>query len=264
MNNKPLISVLMAIYNCSSTLDEAVNCIINQTYGNWELILYDDCSSDDTYERALKLAKKDSRIKVFRNKKNLTLAPTLNNCLKKANGVYTARMDGDDICALDRFEKEVSFLNSHTEYAVVSCNMSLFDNDGVYREIKYLAEPEAKDFIFANQVCHAGCMMRKDVLQQLGGYDTSLDVVRIEDYDLWVRLYKAGYKAYNIQEALYSMRDDRNANKRRKFRFRINEYKLKKRIKNDLNLPFRYSLQVIRPIIVGFLPSFVFKKLHRK
>lgn len=263
MDNTPLVSVLMAIYNCADTLEEAVNCIIKQTYENWELILYDDCSSDSTYKKALEIAKKDNRIRVYKNTKNLTLAPTLNNCLKKANGVYTARMDGDDICALDRFEKEVNFLNNHPEYAVVSCKMNLFDNDGIYREINYLPEPQAKDFIYASQICHAGCMMRKDVLQKLGGYDTSEEVVRIEDYDLWIRLYKAGYKAYNIQEFLYSMRDDRNANKRRKFRFRINEFRLKRKLKKDINLPFIYNIQVVKPIVIGLCPAFVFKRLHR-
>lgn len=263
MNNEPLVSVLMAIYNCADTLEEAVNCIINQTYSNWELILYDDCSSDNTYEKALELAKRDSRIVVYKNEKNLTLAPTLNNCLKKAKGVYTARMDGDDVCALDRFEKEVEFLDAHLEYAVVSCKMNLFDDKGVYRTIDYLEKPQARDFIYTSQICHAGCMMRREVLEELGGYDCSVEVVRIEDYDLWVRLYKAGYKAYNIQEALYSMRDDRNANKRRKFKFRINEYRLKKQIKKDFKLPFKYSIQVIKPIIIGLLPSFIFNKIHK-
>lgn len=263
MENKPLVSVLMAIYNCSDTLEQAVNCIINQTYDNWELILYDDCSEDDTYKKALALSKQYSRIRVYKNEKNLTLAPTLNNCLAVSNGLYTARMDGDDTCALDRFEKEVSFLNSHPEYALVSCQMSLFDNEGVYREIKYLEKPQARDFIYSSQICHAGCMMRKSVLEQLNGYNTSKDVVRVEDYDLWVRLYEAGFKAYNIQEVLYNMRDDRNANKRRKFKYRINEYKIKKKVKENCNLSFKYSFQVIKPIAVGLLPSFVFKKLHR-
>ena len=78
MNKEPLVSVLMGIYNCSDTLEEAVNCIINQTYTNWELIMCDDCSTDNTYEKALEIAKKDKRIKVIKNEKNITLAPALN------------------------------------------------------------------------------------------------------------------------------------------------------------------------------------------
>ena len=77
---EPLISVLMGIYNCADTLEEAVQCIIKQTYTNWELILCDDCSTDRTLQIAETLAKRDKRIIVLKNKKNLTLAPTLNRC----------------------------------------------------------------------------------------------------------------------------------------------------------------------------------------
>ena len=91
MQNKPLISVIMGIYNCADTLEEAINCIINQTYTNWELIMCDDCSNDDTYKVAQKIASKDTRIKVLKNEKNLTLAPTLNKCLEVVNGKYVAK-----------------------------------------------------------------------------------------------------------------------------------------------------------------------------
>ncbi len=262
--SKPLISVLMAVYNCSDTLTDAVNCIINQTYKNWELIIIDDCSKDDTYSVAKGLADKDSRIKLYKNEKNLTLAPTLNRCLEKASGECTARMDGDDICALDRFEKEVSFLNSHPEYALVSCQMDLFDDSGVYGTVQYKEIPEKTDFAYGSPVCHAGCMMRKSVLEELGGYDISPEKERIEDYDLWIRMYDAGYKAYNLQEVLYSMRDDRNAIKRKKFKFRITEYKLKKRMCKSFGLPVKYRMMAYKPLILGLIPSFVYSYLHKK
>ena len=263
MDKMPLVSVLMGIYNCADTLEEAVDCIINQTYSNWELIMCDDCSSDDTYKIALKIAEKDNRIKVLKNKKNITLAPTLNHCLNYAQGEYCARMDGDDICALDRFEKEVEVLNEHQEYAVVSTLMSLYDDDGIYGTVKYKETPEKIDFSFGSPICHAGCMIRRSVLIELGGYSDSPKVERIEDYDLWIRLYALGYKAYNIQEPLYSMRDDRNAIKRKKFRFRIAEYKLKKKMCRDFNLPFKSKIMAYRPIILGLMPGLVYTLLHK-
>lgn len=70
---EPLVSVLMAVYNCSDTLEEAVQSILDQTYTNWELIMIDDASSDDTYEKSLELSKRDSRIRVFKNEKILLL-----------------------------------------------------------------------------------------------------------------------------------------------------------------------------------------------
>ncbi len=264
LNDKPLVSVIMGIYNCSSTLVDAVMCIQNQTYTNWELIMCDDCSTDDTYKIAKKLSEQDSRIKVIQNQKNLTLAPTLNNCLKKAKGMYCARMDGDDICSYDRVEKEVAFLETHPEYAVVSCCMNMYDENGQYGKAEYPEYPLITHFPLYSPICHAGAMMRTSVLKKLGGYSCSSSVERIEDYDLWIRLYNNGYKAYNIQEYLYSMRDDRNAVKRKKFKYRIKETKLKFKACRMFNLPFGSYLKSLRPVLVGIIPSSIYRYMHIK
>ncbi len=263
MNNSHLISVAMGIYNCKSTLKEAVDCIINQTYTNWELIMCDDASTDGTYEYALELSKKDSRIKVIRNEKNLTLAPTLNNCIKNAKGDFIARMDGDDICPPDRFEKELSFLLSNESYALVSVWMNIYDKDGIFNTIKYPKEPKAEDFIKTSMFCHAGCMVRKEALDTVGGYDETEKYKRVEDYDLWVRLYKAGYKGYNLQEALYSMRDDRNATKRRTLQNRLNEMRVKRKVIRYFKCPITSYVQVIIPLVKWLIPDFVYKLAHR-
>ncbi len=264
MNKTPLVSVLMAVYNCVNTLKGAIDCIIKQTYTNWEIIIFDDCSSDNTYKLAIEFAKKDSRIKVFKNETNLSLAPTLNNCLKHARGEYIARMDGDDVCNLTRFEKEVKLLNNHPEFAVVSCLMEMYDANGVYGKVGFPEYPQKNDFPNNSPICHAGCMMRREVLEKLGGYNTSSKVERIEDYDLWIRLYDAGYKAYNIQEYLYSMCNDRSAIKRKKFKFRIKEYHLKKDMCKKFNLPFKYKIKSYKPIILGLTPSFVYTFLQKR
>lgn len=263
MKSQPLVSVLMAVYNCTSTIEEAINSILNQTYYNWELIIYDDCSIDDTYEKALSISKIDNRIKVFKNERNLTLAPTLNRCLKEANGTFVARMDGDDICDSTRFEKQVEFLMNHQEFAVVSSLMKLYDDNGEYGLVNYKEYPQKEDFAYGSPICHAGCMIRRIVLEFLNGYSNSSTVERIEDYDLWIRLYSAGYKAYIIQEPLYSMRDDRNAIKRKKFKFRLSEYKLKKKMCKEFNLPLKLRLYCLKPIILGMIPSFLYTALHK-
>lgn len=264
MDNTPLVSVLMGIYNCTDTLEEAVDCIINQTYTNWELIMCDDCSGDDTYEVACRVAEKDNRIKVIKNEKNLTLAPTLNRCFEVAKGEYIARMDGDDICDKTRFEKEVEILNRHPEYAVVSTGMRFYDENGVYGEIINPKEPKYEDFVKQSPICHAPCMMRADALKRLGGYSNDPSVERIEDYDLWVRMYAEGFRAYNVQEPLYSMREGRDAIKRKKFKFRITEYRLRKRVCREFNLGFRSRIFALKPIIIGLMPQFVYSLIHKK
>ena len=254
----------MGIYNCAKTLEVAVDCIINQTYTDWELIMCDDCSTDDTYTVAESLAKKDSRIILLKNEKNLTLAPTLNKCIAHAKGKYIARMDGDDLCALNRFEKEIAVLDSRPEIALVSCNMDLFDENGKYRTVYYSETPTLANLFTRSQFCHAGCVMRSKVIRELNGYDVSDKCKRVEDYDLWVRLYVAGYKGYNIQESLYSMRDDRNAKKRRNWNNRVNESRVKKRVFKLAKMPFYKYPLVYVPIIKFFTPNFIYKIAHKK
>ena len=260
----PTVSVVMGIYNCAKTLEEAVNCIINQTYTDWELIMCDDCSTDDTYAVAEGLAEKDSRIVLLKNEKNLTLAPTLNKCIDHAKGKYIARMDGDDLCTADRFEKEITVLENNPDIAVVGCNMDLFDENGTYRTVYYNENPTLANLVKTSQFCHASCMMRAEVIKELNGYDISEKCKRVEDYDLWVRLYAAGYKGYNIQESLYSMRDDRGAKKRRNFKNRLNESKVMKRAFKIAKMPFYKYPLVYVPIIKFFMPNFIYKIAHKK
>lgn len=260
----PRISVLMGVYNCATTVTEAVQAIIDQTVTDWELIICDDGSTDSTFEVVKALARQEPRIVLIQNERNVGLAPTLNHCLSVARGTYTARMDGDDICAPDRFEKELAVLEADPDLAVVSCNMISFDDGGEYGVSIFPASPTTEDFMYQTPFCHAGCMMRREVLQALGGYNVSEEVRRIEDVDLWFRLYKAGYRGCNIQEPLYSMRDDRQAIRRRKFRFRINSMRLKYRMYRDFGLSLRYLPYVTIPVIKGLLPEFLYSYLRKK
>ena len=107
-------------------------------------------------------------------------------------------------------------------------------------------------------------MVRTEAYRRVNGYSVEKEFLRVEDYHLWYKMYLAGSKGYNLQESIYKMRDDRNAQGRRKFKYRINEAKLKRRIVRDFKLPFRYNVHVLRPILVGLLPAWIYKKLHRK
>lgn len=259
----PQISVLMGVYNCAATVEEAIQSIIDQTVTDWEFIICDDGSSDDTCEVVRALAEKEPRIVLIRNEHNMGLAPTLNHCLRAARGTYTARMDGDDICSPDRFEKELAALEADPGCAVVSCGMLSFDEDGVYGQSNYPEKPDKTDFFRMSPFCHAGCMMRKSVLLELGGYNESGEVERFEDFDLWYRLYKAGYYGRNLPEALYSMRDDRNAFRRRKMKYRLNVTKLSLKIYRDFKPGIRYFPGVVAPVIKGLLPEKLYHVLRR-
>ena len=258
------ISVLMGIYNCADTLNEAVDAILHQTYQNWQLIMCDDCSTDETYAVAQKLADTyPDKICLIRNVQNEKLQKTLNHCLEYADGEYIARMDGDDTCSPERFEKEIAVLINHPEYSLVSCQMTLFDKEGQFRVIVHGDTPTAKDLLTKSQFCHAGCMMRTTVLKKLGGYSENKNCERVEDYDLWVRMYAAGYTGCNIQEPLYAMRDDRNATKRRTIQNRLNESAVKFRAGRAFHMPLRGFVNGMIPLVKILIPASAYRALHR-
>ena len=224
MDTSKKISILMGIYNCAPTLREAIDSIIAQTYDNWEFIICDDGSRDESYAIALEYAEKDpKRFRILQNAQNMGLNHTLNKCLAAATGEYVARMDGDDLCEPDRFEKQAAFLNDHPEYALVSCHMNMFDESGIWGLVTTKETPQVRDFpTTVPMFVHAACMIRREAFLDVEGYTVDKRLLRVEDYHLWYKFYAKGYQGYNIQEALYHMRDDRNATRRRNARARLN------------------------------------------
>ena len=198
------ISVLMGIYNCATTLEQATIATTNNevataeksTYTNWELILCEDGSSDNTYEVAQSLAAKDTRIILLRNEKNLGLNVTLNRCLAAATGEYIARMDGDDDCLPERFEKQLGYLESHPEIDIVSTPMILFDETGEWGKTTAIAFPQPENVVTGSPICHAPVMMRRTCMDAVGGYTEDKRMLRVEDVNLWIKLYAAGYRCY--------------------------------------------------------------------
>lgn len=261
MNDKPLISVIMGIYNCADTLEEAVGCIINQTYENWELIMCDDGSTDDTYIVAQRLAEKNPKIIVIKNEKNFGLNVTLNNCLKVAKGEYIARMDGDDLCDPRRFEHQVAFLQSQTEYSIVSSKMYFFDEDGRWGENNPPEYPSAEQVVCGSPICHAPVMMKKKCMDAVNGYTEDVKMLRVEDVNLWIKLYYAGFKCYNIQIPLYGMRNDKNAVNRRKYKYRINSAYVRLKGCRMLHLPAKCYIKACTPLAIGLVPGVIRAKI---
>lgn len=261
---KDRVSIIMGIYNCATTLSEAIDSIFNQTYPHWKLIMCDDGSKDDTYEAAKTYCEKyPERFILLKNDCNMGLNYTLNRCLEYADTEYIARMDGDDISLPTRLEEEVKFLDSHPEYDFVSCPMIYFDEQGDFMWGKNSGEPVLEEYVRGTPFCHAPCMVRRTAYLDVNGYTVSPKRIRVEDWDLWVRMRASGHRGYNLSEPLYKMRDDRNAIGRRKLKYRFNESRVIIQAIRTLRLsPVYYGL-ALRPIAVGLLPSGIYKILHK-
>lgn len=256
MAQKVSVSVILGIYNTSDPqiLQRSIDSIREQTYTEWECIICDDGSADDTYKLLLSLTDQDKRFRIIRNKENLGLAAALNHCLKYARGRYIARMDADDGCVPNRLEKQVQFLDDNADYQIVGTSAGLFDEHGLWGHRKMPEMPGKKDFLWGSPFIHPSIMIRREALLAVHGYRVAKETRRTEDYDLFMRLYEKGYQGYNLQEELYEFREDKKAQKRKKYCYRIDEVKVRWKGFHLLGLMPRGLLYVLKPLIVGLIP----------
>lgn len=267
MKNTPRITVLMGIYNCASTLAEALDSLLAQTYQDFKVVMCDDGSRDDTAVVAQQYVDRyPGKFILIRNEHNMGLNQTLNNCLALADTEYCARMDGDDISLPTRFEKEIKYLDAHPELAIVSTPMIYFDEDGEFRRGGGPAEfyPTEKNFLSGTPFCHAPCMVRTEAYKAVDGYTVAKKLLGVEDYHLWFKMYAAGFRGCRLGEPLYMMRDDRNAATRRTFkRYMRVAYVMSTGFKM-LKLPMFYQVYALKPVITALLPEFIYNRFHRK
>lgn len=260
----PKISVIMGAYNCEKSLARCIESIISQTLSNWEFIICDDCSTDDTYKILMEYQNKDSRISILKNKKNIRLAASLNRCLCHATGEYIARMDADDECTNERFFQQACFLDAHSEYDVVGSNLIVFDESGdktVRRTIEY---PTGRDLKYGPPFAHPTIMMRKYVYDHLNGYTISKETMRSEDLDLWFRFYKNNFEGYNLQQNLYRYHESSSDFKKRTL---ISAYMATKVfIRGYFLLGFskRDYIYALKPIVSACLPKRIMIGYHNK
>lgn len=253
----PEISVVMPVYNTKEhILRDAVDSVRNQSFQDFELLVCDDGSACPVWEALRQMAAGDPRIRLFRCDRNHGAGFARNICIRAAQGRYIAMMDADDIAAPMRLEKEYEYLQMHPEISFVGCRGEFFirrigDDGECYW---FCGKPKAENFLFSLPFVHASLMFQKKVLLQAGGYDCSRLAVRVEDYDLLLRLYAKGYSGENLEDTLYYIRRDKQQYKRRKYRYRFHEVYMKFRHFKSLGLMPKGTLYVVKPLLAGLLP----------
>ena len=260
----PRVSVIMGVYNGEYRLRKAVESIIGQTFGDFEFIICDDCSTDNSYAVLEKLRRKDDRIILMKNDVNMGLAHTLNNCLKVAEGEYIARMDDDDYSHPARFEKQVNFLDKHDKYAIVGTAVNMYDESGVWGKRVIGDEVSPLSIYKGHTFVHPSVMMRRSAVSSVNNYSVDKRIGRTEDLDLWVKLYYAGYIGYNLKDVLLDYYEGKSSYKKRKYKYRIDEYKIKKKARKLLNIPAKYAIFEFKPLIIGLIPGRLIKWYHSK
>lgn len=175
-----LVSIILPVYNGENYISQTIESCINQTYENWELIIVDDCSKDNTDRIIASFEKKYDRIKSLRNSSNKKLPETLNEGHKIALGDYITWISHDNIFKNDFLEKMVIFLN--TSFAdIVYSNFEIIDQDANIGELREL--DHSGKLLIGNTV-QASFLYKRKVFELLNGYR---DLFLVEDYDFWLR-----------------------------------------------------------------------------
>lgn len=185
MSMKPLISVIMSVYNEQQYIAEALRSILTQTVQDFEIILFDDGSTDRTVDIIMELH--DERIHIHQNKQNLGLTRNLNLALEMASGKYIARMDGDDISMPNRFERQIEYLKAHSDMILISCQTKTFGDETLISKVEENPEKLKCMMLIHPVLAHPGFMARKELFEEYKfRYDESFR--QAQDYELIARV----------------------------------------------------------------------------
>lgn len=194
--NKKKVSILLPTYNGSAYIRSAIKSVLLQSYLDWELLVLDDGSNDNTEIIVKEYTEDDSRIIFLKNNTNLGIQKTLNIGLKEAKGEYIARIDDDDEWLNnDKLLNQVEFLDNNKDHVMVGTGVVVVDDKNVeqYRYLLPIQNKEIRAKILAkNCFAHSSVMFRKDGALNVNGYDESNDTRHVEDYDLWLKLGTLG------------------------------------------------------------------------
>lgn len=204
---RPQVSILMAAHNAATFLRDSVQSILDQSLENFEFVIINDGSTDDTPSILESFRKQDSRIKVI-NQHHSGLPRSLNHGLRLCVCDLVARMDADDISLPNRLAKQVAFMDAHPEISVLGCRYRRISSEGsvLGYSPRVLAQPQEAMWRlpFGSTVPHPGVIYRRDVVLEAGAYDE--DRKQTQDYDLWCRLVQMGHQVTNLPDHLLDYR----------------------------------------------------------
>lgn len=196
MKTTPLVSIILPVYNGAERIERAIKSVIEQLYSDWELLVVDDGSGDNTGDIVKNILKNDSRIGYIRNNSNLGIQKTLNLGLSEAKGKYIARIDDDDVWIdKEKLTRQVRFLEENGDYVLVGTGAIVVNENQteLFRYLPPMEDGEIRGKILSkNCFTHSSVMFDKDRAKALGGYSEREEVKHIEDYDLWLRLGTVG------------------------------------------------------------------------
>lgn len=202
MADEPLVAVVMPAHDAERYLEEALDSVLSQSYGNLEVVVVDDGSRDRTWEILQRYAERDPRVRPFRNDGNLGIVATRNRAFAEASDQarYFAVLDSDDVCMPERIAHQVAFMEAHPQHAIVGGHTAIIDEQSSpVGERRYpTTDAELRKVIARyNPIAQPTVMIRRTALEEVGQYDTRY--ARCQDYDMWLRM-AARFPIANLDE----------------------------------------------------------------
>ena len=210
--SEDLISILLSSYNSEKTIENSINSVLKQNYSNFELLIIDDCSNDQTYKIIEKCASNDNRIKMYKNNENIGLTKSLNKLLKVAKGSFIGRQDADDISFPNRFSYQIEYIKK-TKAKIVTARAIIKNSNKKIPRYSYLL-PNRFVMKYKNPFIHGTLVLDRSVIENIGGYDENFYFS--QDYKFYKDCYKAGYNISIINKVLYELNMENNISKKNK------------------------------------------------
>lgn len=205
MKTNPQVTVLMTVYNGERYLHASLQSVLNQTFKNFEFLIVNDCSTDNSLD--LIKSYKDSRIFIHNNEVNLGQTKSLNVGLRLAKGKYIARMDADDMAFPSWLDKSVDYIRRHPEYAAVGSAAIVMNESGRMKKVQKTPTNFAEvifHIFFGNAINHVGALFNKEIILKNGGYNEEFKIA--QDYELWSSLIRDAQRFVNIPDVLVAVR----------------------------------------------------------
>ena len=199
------ISVIMSVYNDENNVANAIQSILDQTFDDFEFLIIDDCSTDNTYEEMTKFVN-DSRVKLYVNEKNIGLTKSLNKLIEESNGKYIFRQDSDDISFKNRFDEQIKILETKDIKTCTTRAIDLNNNKIIPGLSAWI--PKKITMKFKNPYIHGTLAIEKLLLNSIGNY--SEDFYYSQDFRLYLDLAQKNEKIYEIKKPLYKLNTSNN------------------------------------------------------
>jgi len=212
-SNRPLVSIVMPVYNAEKFVDQAIFSVVRQTYKNWELLICDDSSTDNSYKKLVENNYRNKKIRIFKNEQNIGQTLTKNFLIKESEGDFITFLDSDDLFHEERVEKAVNEFNSNRNLALLGCQVGYFIKD--LKIIRQSRKPLNYQHLLEIMLHHnpiggATMFVRKKILEEVGLFRPFFSDISNEDYDLVCRIAEK-HESYALKDVLYYYRQHPNS-----------------------------------------------------